>query len=840
MGKVNKVKITIDGTEIEAEEGATILETAWKAGIYIPSLCSHPDLPFKKVKPLEKIYVNGKPVQGNKDLFRKEFEGCQLCLIKIEGTNEILKACETTVREGLKVITGSDDIKELRRRNLAKIMADHPHACLVCEQREGCTREPCSSNVPVEERCCELFGNCELQRVVEYVGLHEETPRYVPKNLPKVENEPLIVRDYNLCIACMRCVKACRELKGVEALGFTYDGDKPVVGTVAPTLKESGCRFCGACVEVCPTGALKDKGLKMGEREKQLVPCKNTCPINLEVPLYINSILNGNPGEAAALIREKTPFPMVLGYVCHHPCEEECRRSQVNEPIAICDLKLFASVNASNGWKEKIRKKQPTGKKVAVIGSGPAGLTAAYYLSLLGHEVKVFEKDSEPGGMLTQAIPRYRVPVEVVRKEIEEIREIGVKIETNVEIGRDITLNDLKKQFDAVFIAAGAQKSKQLNILGSDLKPVYLGLDFLKSINRGEKPELGREVVVIGGGNVAIDVARTARRLGAKVKLVCLESREEMPAHPWEIEEAVEEGVEIHPSWGPKKINGENGRVKSINLIYCTSVFDKEGRFNPKFDENKKMQLNCDTVIIAIGQNPDTALLKDSNLKLKNGGWIEADNETLQTSMPGVFAGGDIVIGPSSVVEAISQGRKAASSIDKYLGGDGEIDLLLVERSKREQWIGKLEGFGFLERVNPGKIPVKERLKGFNVVKKIYSEEEAKREAERCLKCDLRLYISKVMSPPEKWIELTQENVNKVPETPGVYTLLDEQKNIIYISGAMNLRQELSSQLETSEAKYFTFEENEMYTMRESELLQQYIKQHGKMPKMNEELEELF
>ncbi len=417
-----------------------------------------------------------------------------------------------------------------------------------------------------------------------------------------------------------------------------------------------------------------------------------------------------------------------------------------------------------------------------------------------------------------------------------------MKIKTNTPIGDGTTIAELKNQgFHTILLATGAQLSKGLKIEGVDLKGVLLGVDFLKEVNLGKRPEVKDRVVVIGGGNVAIDVALTCLRLGAKeVQLTCLESREEMPAHQWEIDEALEEEIRISASWGPKRISAEEEKVVGIELIRCLSVFDEEGRFNPSFDESQTLFVPTDMVIIAIGQTPDLSFLEEgSGIRSFPDGTIEADEDL--RCQDGVFAAGDLTKLPGSVVDAIASGRKAAQAIDKYLGGEGIIDEGVQKAEPPLPQLGREEGFAERRRVSMPTIPIDERKKGFDEIELGFDEEMAIAEAKRCLRCDLRLYISPVSLPPEKWLEFNAENVAVVPETEGVYQLLDEKKEVIIIKGTANLAKDLKEQLETSKkACYFVYEEEKMYSKRESELLQQYLQRYGKLPEGGDELEDLF
>lgn len=833
-----KIKIIIDGVEVEAIPGQTILQAALNAGIYIPHLCYHPDLPPVSGSMLssEVVYRDGQEVKGEAG---KEYEGCQLCLVKVEGVSELVRACNTQVSEGMVVYTNTPEIIEARRKNLAKILATHPHACLTCTNREGCDRLRCTLNVPQDERCCILLGRCELGKVADYVGISPETPKYTFEGLPVVKDEPLFLRDYNLCIGCTRCVRVCKEVRGVGALAFTFVDGRIVVGTIAPTLKDSGCKFCGACVEVCPTGALLDKDIDPAKREESLIPCKYTCPAGIDVPRYVRFIVEGKPDEALAVVREKVPFPGVLGYVCMRPCEDKCRRGLVNEPIAIRGLKRYAAERGGDKWKARIKPMPPTGKKVAIVGAGPAGLTAAYFLALKGHKVTVYEAQPLPGGMLALAIPKYRLPREVLEAEIKEIEALGVEIRLS-EVVDDVS--KLLKEYDAVFVATGAQRSAKLGIEGEDLHGVIFALEFLRKVNLGDKVEVGRKTVVIGGGNTAIDCARTALRLGAEEVIVAYRrTRKEMPAHPMEVAEAEEEGVKFMFLVAPTKIIGSEGKVTGIELIKMElGEPDAGGRRRPIPIKGSEFLLEAETVIPAIGQEVDTSFIPSSlNLKLSRKGTIEVKPDTMETNVKGLFAGGDVVTGPASVIEAIAAGRKAASSIDKYLGGDGVIDLALAPAEPPSPWLGRDEKFGYWPRVATPRPPLEERRSTFKPVELCFEDKAALDEAKRCLRCDLRFYITQVTLPPEKWIEFTRENLEVVPETEGVLQLLDANKEVIYIKGTANMKQELLQLIETTpQAKYFMWEEAKMFTSRESELLQQYLQTHGKLPQMNVGLEE--
>ena len=840
---MDTISITINDIIIEAKKGITVLEAAQAAEIYIPRLCSHPDLPSSQdLKPVESVYQGNVQYMNEGTLTSETHEGCQLCVVEIEGKNELVTSCNTVIDENMKIWTDTPEINEFRQIKLKKILNKHPHACLTCAQQEGCSREPCSTNVPVEERCCPELGRCELQKVAEYIGIRDDTLRYKPQGIQILEDEPLFIRNYELCIGCTRCVRVCQDVKGVNALGFVFSNGEAIVGSMAPTLKESGCKFCGACVEVCPTGALSDKDILWAERESTLVPCRNTCPIGTDVPRYIRLIAEGKFGEAAAVIREKTPLPSVLGRVCFHVCETECRRSQLNDPIAICALKRFAIEHDTGIWQSKIEPTPATGKKVAIIGSGPAGLTAAYHLSRNGHSTTVFEAEPEIGGMLKRGIPEYRLPRESFLKDLKHIEDAGVEFKTNTIIGKHLSIENLQSQnYEAIFIAIGAQQAKKLNIEGIELTGVLWGLDFLTDVNQGIETKVGEKVLVIGGGGVAMDVALTALRLGGKqVQVACLESREEMPAHEWEIQEVIDENISLHCSWGPKRIVGSNDQVKKVELVRCTSVFDENNNFNPTFDENTTIDIESDCVILAIGQNTDLSVLgEETSVQITSGGLIRVNETDLASNLKGIFAGGEVIKGPLSVVEAIEMGRKAASSIDKYLGGEGNIDEAFIDQDIPNHWLGREEDFFDRSRVQMPYLPLTDRISSFNEIELGLNEKLAVEEANRCLRCDLRFNFSSVTFPPEKWLDFTKENIQRVPEVEGAFQLLDENKHIILIQGTPNLHQALEEQLNLKDkACYFGFGEDPMYTKKESELLQQFMQEFGRMPEGNEELDD--
>ncbi len=718
------VNLTIDEVEVTVPEGTTILDAAQQADIYIPHLCSHPDLPsVEQLKPAEAIYRDGKRIENKKpDL---QYEGCQLCVVQIEGEKEFQRACSTKVSKGMVVRTDTPEVQEFRRDKLMFLLVEHPHACLTCAQKEGCARFPCSLNIPENERCCPLFGNCEFQRVAEYVGIKKETPRYVFKDLPVDKDEPLFERNYNLCIGCTRCIRVCRDGE-VEAIDFVFDEEgRVIVGTVNPTLRESACHFCTACVEVCPTGALVDK------KPFEETPCRTACPVGIDVPRYVRLIAEGKFDQSYAVVRERLPLPSVCGYICLAFCEEECRRSDVNEPVGIRALKRFVSENHSDLWKKNLKRPKATGKKVAILGSGAAGLTAGYYLARKGHKVTIFEQASLPGGMLRQAISRKRLPKKALEEDIEEILNAGVNLKLDSPQMRISEL--VEGEFDAVFLATGS---------------TFVGAPAL-----------------------------------------------------W----LKEEGIELTPG-GSIRVNPE------------TLATSREGVFG-----------GGDAVLGGISED---FIHSTGNGNKKNFFKLLVDQLALHR--------GD---SSHSAIRAIASGRKAAEAIDRYLGGDGGIDEVLLPPEEPKHQLGHEEGFADLKRLPAAYQPPTPQFAGLSRAEPPLSQESAITEAKRCLRCDLRLLLSKPIWAPkeELWIEFTSENVSQVPESEGVYQLLDEEKNVIYIKGAINLHRELEEQLEVHEkARYFMYEEEPMYTKRESELLQQYMAQYSQMPEGNRELEDLF
>ncbi len=561
------------------------------------------------------------------------------------------------------------------------------------------------------------------------------------------------------CEQCGRCSSAC-PLTGADAFNIRrliHYVELERIPEVAATDMPWACAMCGRCEDACPNG-IKIMDMTRALREygpdayiPENAPCVAACPAQIDVPGYLRAIARGEMEAACALIMEKAPFPGILGRICPHPCESACKRGGVNAPIAICAAKRYAADKAGGDFAPIFAPGQDSGHSVAVIGAGPAGLTAAFFLRKKGHRVTVFEAREKAGGMMRYGIPRYRLPERVLDQEVQRVLAMGVTLKTGLKLGPDFKVQDLKEEgFEAVFVAVGAQLAKKIEIEGIDLENVAWGVDFLVSVAEGRPPRVGRRVLVVGGGNVAVDVALTARRLGAdQVTLACLESRQEMPANPWEIDMALEEGIQMLYSWGPSRIMGNEGKVSGVELTRCLSVFDEEGRFCPFFDETKKT-VRADQVILAVGQASETAFcedfcfLEETDVLPVKEGLIVVEETTQATPLPGVFAGGDAASGPKTVIEAIAAGRRAAASIDRHLGGDGSFPL---GRKTPEKDCRALEaqldtvkgtpGFADRKREEAPRLAVSERDSPFDEVELCMEDAQAVREARRCLQCDL-------------------------------------------------------------------------------------------------------
>jgi len=569
---------------------------------------------------------------------------------------------------------------------------------------------------------------------------------------------------FRYCEQCGRCSSACpiTGINGFNIRRLIRHVELDLIEEIAASPMPWFCAACGRCEDACPNGIkiLEITRTLRSVGPEQLVPekplCVNACPAGIDIPGYLRFIAQGKMDEACKLIIAKAPFPGILGRVCTHPCETACKRGDVNQSIAICAAKRYAADKAGNltGWMAQTAP--DSGHKVAVIGAGPAGLTAAFYLRKKGHQVAVFEARPKAGGMLRYGIPDYRLPAEVLDKEIDQILSTGIALKTNQKLGVDFEIEQLKNDgFEAVFIGVGAQLSRKIELEGSDLPEVHWGVEFLAAVAEGAKVPVKDRVVVIGGGNVAVDVALTTLRLGAKsVSLACLESEAEMPANPWEVAQARAEGVEMLFSWGPARITANDGNVSGLELVRCTSVFDAQGNFCPYFDD-EKTTVAADQVILAIGQSSETAFCKDfcflddqQSLPVEKG-LVAINRETQATEMKGVFAGGDAANGPATVIEAIAAGRRAAVSIDKFLGGNGvlEVGSGIAEGGNSgcgNGYDGRREAsFADLKRLDAPVLPIAARAGGFAEVELCFSDAQAQAEVHRCLQCDLEICLAK-------------------------------------------------------------------------------------------------
>lgn len=499
------------------------------------------------------------------------------------------------------------------------------------------------------------------------------------------------------------------------------------------------------------------------------IPCQNACPIHTECGRYVQAVGVSKDEEAYLLARAPNPFAYVLGRICAHPCEDNCRRGKIDEPVAICALKRYVTERHNLGMgHDPGRKTLPPApkrdKRVAVVGAGVCGLTCAHDLALLGYTVEVFESAPVPGGMLFLGIPHFRLPREIIKMEVDNILSMGVTLHTRVTIGRDISFSELRSKFDAVLLATGLNKGRELSIPGAHLAGVYNGIDFLLNVNLGFEIQLGKRVVVVGGGNVAIDVARSAVRLvheaadfgesiqeetalqpafdaarlamrsGAEqVYMVSLESRAQMPAWKGEVEEAEHEGIEVDNGWGPKEIVGEDGLVRGLKVRRCVSVFDENGRFNPAFSDEEKI-IPCDSVILAIGQQADLSYINpDDGVQVTPRGILKID-ENLGTTAPGVFAGGDVAFGPRILVEAVANGHRSARSIHLYLSGKTEKTELRRFRIL-PNWIMP-QGFLSIPRQKMPVLAANRRI-GIAEVELGFDEEQGRAEGRRCLNCQV-------------------------------------------------------------------------------------------------------
>ncbi|HEO63839.1 MAG TPA: FAD-dependent oxidoreductase [Candidatus Omnitrophica bacterium] len=691
------MKITIDGILLEVKENLTVLEAALSNGVYIPNLCYHPNLPA--------------------------IGACRLCIVTIEGTKGFPASCTTKVKDGMIIQTNTPRIRELRKDIMGLILSEHP---------------------------VEIYSESQLEKVAQWVGSNSLFPGFKPviKDISLVLDEPLFNRDLKRCILCGRCVRICQDIRGIGAIDLAYRGLDTVVSTGHhSSLKDSGCKFCRACVEVCPSGALVDKLEYKENRQEKLLPCNSSCPAGIDVARYVRLIAEGRFQDSLEVIRERVPFPHVLGCVCTHPCEEACFRGEVTEPIAIRALKRFVAQLDTGRWRSKIKVVKDSGKKVAIIGSGPCGLTAAWFLRKRGHSVTVFESHSQAGGMMRTAIPKYRLPREILDKEIDDIISIGVHLELNTKVE---SLSDLFEQgFDAIFVAIGLPLGAKGGIPGSENRKVLDGISVLHDINCSGRADISGDVAIIGGGNVAIDVARSVLRTGAKsATVIYRRTEQEMPALKEEVQEALEEGVRIKFLSAPIGMCdlGESLKLECISISLGEPDFS--GRKAPLPVKGSEFSLEFNRIVMAIGQNADVP--KSFGFDLNKKGLIVVDKQDLCCSMAGVFAGGDVVSGPASVIEAIQAGREAAASIDRYLGGSGNIEQSYIPQEEDPVYLGRENGFAYKKRIDINAVSADKRIKSFIQTEHGLSEKAALEESGRCLRCQLRLKISQAPLPLSK------------------------------------------------------------------------------------------
>ena len=546
-------------------------------------------------------------------------------------------------------------------------------------------------------------------------------------------------------------------------------------------VEKQNCVACGKCVEACPAGAVK-LGQKLCDKEgceityprmplpgdqpwgehmwthnyrdvnrincydAGTAPCKTACPAHIGIQGYLQLAKEGRYEDALALIKKDNPLPAVCGHVCNRRCEDACTRGTIDEAVAIDEVKRFIAERDLNAETRFIPKKTiPSLKggfeeKIAIIGAGPAGLSCAYFLALTGYKPTIFEKNAEPGGMLRYGIPSYKLEKDLLAAEIDVIRQLGVEIRCGVEIGKDVTIEDLREQgYKGFYAAIGCQRGRKPGISGENAEGAYAAVDFLRKAGAKESFALEGDVVVVGGGNVAIDAARISSRCtDSKISMFCLETREKMPASDEEIEEALEEGIELNCGWGPKEVLEENGHVSGVAFKKCTRVFDAQGRFSPEYDENDTVTIPCRHVIFSVGQAIDWGHMLDNlHVELRPNGGALANKLTYQTSEPDIFVGGDVYTGPKFAIDAIAAGREGAISLHRYVH---EHCTLTIGRNRRDfieldKENIKVETYDSSSRQIPPKADVKEQAKTFRDLSQSLTEEQVKKETSRCLSC---------------------------------------------------------------------------------------------------------
>ena len=654
--------------------------------------------------------------------------------------------------------------------------AASPCSCRLSRQTydEGCADDP--------EDWCIAVGD-----MADYVVETQKGGRYITYEealdiLKRAEDNGFVHQITNIdgkdkIFAICNCnVNVCYALRTSQLFNTPNMSRSAYVAHV----KTENCVACGRCVEYCPAGAVKlgqklctkdgpieypkhelpdtvkwgpekwDEDYRDNNRincyDTGTAPCKTACPAHIAVQGYLKKAAQGKYREALALIKKENPFPAVCGHICNRRCEDACTRGTIDQAVAIDEVKKFIAkqdLTAENRYIPPIIP-PTTGRlfeeKIAIIGGGPAGLSCAFYLAEKGYKPTVFEKNEKPGGMLVYGIPSFKLEKDVVEAEIDVMRQMGVEIKCGVEVGKDITLKELRKQgYKAFYIAIGCQGGRKANIEGEDAEGVMTAADFLRTVGDNQNYPVEGRTVVVGGGNVAIDVARTASRCGASdVSMFCLEGRNIMPASEEEIAEAQEEGITLNCGWGPKEILTENGKVKGIVFKKCLSVFDENKRFAPKFDENVTMTVPCERVFLSIGQSIVWGnLLDGSKVELGRGNGAVADKVTYQTAEPDIFVGGDVYTGPKFAIDAIAAGKEGAISIHRFVQPHSS---LTIGRNRR-QFIEldksniQVEEYDNSSRQIPGVRKDIDVHKSFRDAKETFTEEQVRKETARCLGC---------------------------------------------------------------------------------------------------------
>ena len=640
---------------------------------------------------------------------------------------------------------------------------------------EGCADDP--------EGWCVAVGD-----MADYVVETQKDGRYISKEealdiFRQAEENGFVhqitnIDGKNKIFAICNCnVNVCYALRTSQLFNTPNMSRSAYIAKV----EKQNCVACGKCVEACPAGAVK-LGQKLCDKEgceityprmplpgdqpwgehmwthnyrdvnrincydTGTAPCKTACPAHIGIQGYLQLAKEGRYEDALALIKKDNPLPAVCGHVCNRRCEDACTRGTIDEAVAIDEVKRFIAERDLNAETRFIPKKTiPSLKggfeeKIAIIGAGPAGLSCAYFLALTGYKPTIFEKNAEPGGMLRYGIPSYKLEKDLLAAEIDVIRQLGVEIRCGVEIGKDVTIEDLREQgYKGVYAAIGCQRGRKPGISGENAEGAYTAVDFLRKAGAKESFALEGDVVVVGGGNVAIDAARISSRCtDAKISMFCLEAREKMPASNEEIEEALEEGIELNCGWGPKEVLEENGHVSGVVFKKCTRVFDAQGRFSPEYDENDTVTIPCRHVIFSVGQAIDWGHMLDNlHVELRPNGGALANKLTYQTSEPDIFVGGDVYTGPKFAIDAIAAGREGAISLHRYVH---EHCTLTIGRNRRDfieldKENIKVETYDSSSRQIPPKADVKEQAKTFRDLSQSLTEEQVKKETSRCLSC---------------------------------------------------------------------------------------------------------